>query len=178
MIPVTGQPWSTNEETGGYVKKIVFILMAVCIYASPAMAVQYELDKGFDGFSWGDQCAQIFSGKGWVQETRTRILWEPNTKNISIDYGDELGEYVLYRNTGTDKREDRGVLTTYYGCKRDGGGFTFVCLRISMLKYKEIKSFLYKELGDHTKKFGPVRTWDSKKLYIQLTQNMLLVYHK
>ncbi|MBI4958307.1 MAG: hypothetical protein HY915_02300 [Desulfovibrio sp.] len=159
-------------------KKTVFMIMAVCLYAFPANAVQYELDKGFDGFAWGAQCAQAFSGKGWVEENRTQIIWEPNTKNLSIEYGDGTGPFTLYRNIGTDKRQERGVLTTYYGCKRDGGGFTFVCLRISMLKYKEIKNFLYKELGDHTKKFGPVRTWDSDKLYIQLTQNMLLVYHK
>jgi len=160
------------------VKKIVLMIMAVCVYAVPAMAVQYELDKGFDGFSWGAQCAQLFSGKDWVQEKRTQIVWEPNTRNLSIEYGEDTGKFTLYRYMGADKRGDRGVLTTYYGCKRDGGGFSFVCLRISMLKYKEIKSFLYKELGDHTKKFGPVRTWDSDKLYIQLTQNMLLVYRK
>lgn len=159
-------------------KKIIVLLALLCMPVSHAAAAEMDLSKGFDGYAWGDKCSRLFTGKGWVEE-RSKVVWEPNTKDIQIVYGDETGEFVLHRNFNEKPgRESKGVLNTYYGCKKTDGSFKFVLMRISLLKYKELKNYLYLNLGDHTKKFGPVRTWDKGDIYVQLNQTMLLVYHK
>ncbi len=159
-------------------KSIVAALAALLFVTTAAQAQQGDLSKGFDSYSWGDKCSKLFSGKGWVEE-RSRVVWAKDTKNLEIVYGDDSGEYVLHRNiTEKPARDAGGVLATWFGCRKSDGAFTFVLMRISLLKYKQLKSYMYQQLGDHTKKFGPTRTWDKDNLYIQLTQNMILIYHK
>ena len=155
-----------------------YLLLALFIATSALDATAMDLKEGYGEFKWNSTCSTNFKGGDWIVE-KLYVEFDNAMREVFIRNGEGKSDYTLHRDTNQKiALDDFGTYSTYYGCDKGSGKLKFVLIKFSMMKYKKVKNIFYTQLGDHTKKYGYVRTWQTANIYVQLNQTMALIFYK
>jgi len=154
------------------------ILAALAVFLLGIEARAQDIRTGYGGIAWNTPCGTAFSGQYWVEDN-SRVSYDQKSKDLAVIYGEKGGKYTNFRFTNYKSTPDPlGILDTLWGCEKESGKFKAVTIRFSVLKYKKVKNFLYAQLGEHTKKYGYIRTWDLDDIYAQINQTLAVIVYK